>query len=337
MTAPWFGSTPSDLPTRAGSGTPYYHNRTATRSKYAVSFNVANYTDTLTSPQQTARTAGATGFTQGHLTTYASGNNRATWLNSSGTEVLRIRSTATQTFQLQYWNGSTWTAVGSAVAITGGSTQYRYQIDFTGLGTSSGSLRLRVIEDAGETVVMDESASSLDLTAMVNIDRFRGYASNSTSSIYSMSEFYIKDGSALSAYVYNNAVVAGTYVDGTGTAADVDDLNTSTPDTDFISLASSGQRQSMKAAARSFGGRNVKGVGFCIRAACDATGPTQLKAFLYIGGTRYYWGGGSGTAVTLTTSYADYQFSWDTDPSTGAAWAATNAESTNTEFGWEVV
>lgn len=340
MTAPFHSSSAIGFPTHSGTtAASGSGNGVTVRNGYAIGFSNANYTDYHQTAQQTARTAGASGFTRAHLAAHASGNTYAAWLNSSGTAVLRIQSTATATFQLQYWNGATWTAVGSAVAITGGiSLQYRWAVDFTGLGTSSGTLRVRAVNDSTDAVVMDESATGLNLTSMVNIDRLRIYAPNSTTTSYFVCEAFIKDGSAVTAFVYGNQITGnGSDIDGTGAYTEVDDTGATITayDTDFSSLPSSGNRRSYKSAARSFGGRSVKSVGFDARLRCGATGATQCKPYLRIGGTRYYWN--SGTAVTLTTTFADYWFAWENDPSTGAAWAATNAESASLEFGIEVV
>lgn len=340
MAVPWFGSSPSSFPTK--SFTPgtliWSSNGTTSRSVTCSQMQIGSYTEYLQSPQQTARTQGGSGFTRNHNPSIPSGNNLASWLNSAGIEVVRVRTTGAQTFQLQFWNGSTWTAVGSAVTVAGGSTTaflYRWQLDFSGLGTGSGSLALRALVNDSEVVAMDVSGSGLDLTSATNIDRLRLFSPGSTSN-YWFSEAFIKDGSAMSALVYSRTVNAnGTDVDGTGSYTAIDDNSTFTPDTDFVTLSAAGNRQSTRAAARSFMGRNVKGVGFEARLRCGATGPTQVKPYLKISGTRYYWNGG--TAVTLTTAFADYWFGWETDPSTGAAWGATNAESVNLEFGIEVV
>lgn len=340
MTAPYFGSTLSDhgLRSTAGIG-DYFATAGTTRSDYGGGFSVTNYTDYFQSPQQTARTSGAVGFTRRIATGYTSGNTLGSALNSSGVEGLRIRSIGARQFQLQYWNGASYTGIGSGITVPGGATdQYRFVVDFTGLGGAGGTLQFRVVLESGEAIVGDESATGLNLTSVVNVDRLRLYCGAQSGATYGVSEWFIKDGSGLTAYVYNNKITGnGTDVDGTGSYTDMDDTNISTPDVDFVSLSASGNRRSAKAPARNFGGRAVKGVGFGTRLRRGATGPTQIKAYLTIGGTRYYWGGGAGTAVTLTTVYTDYWFGWELDPSTGVAWTAANAQSANLEFGVEVV
>lgn len=335
MTAPWFGCSSSSWPTRSGGVTSsWISSGLGARGGYICPLP-ANYTDYVQSAQQTARTDGGTGFTRGLNSSYGSGNTFASWLNSAGIEVLRIRSTSGNVMQLQYWNGSSWTGVGSGASITGGSTLViRWQLDFTGLGSGSGSLHIRALRDDNEGVLWEESASGLTLTSATNIDRLRCYAQNSTAAVYAPYEGFIKDGSAMSVLVYSQRLSAdGTDTGGSGDVLSVDDNNTSSPDTDLSSLTASGDRESYRSAARTFGGRNVKGVGFDVRLRRGATGPTDCKPYLRIGSTRYYH---ASSPVTLTTSFVDYTFIWELDPSTAAAWGATNAESTNLEYGIEV-
>lgn len=289
--------------------------------------------DSVEGQAQTARTSGGTGCTRSYPS-FASGNNLASWKNAAGTEVLRIRSTAALTVQLQYWDGAAWPAVGAAIVMTT-AIDYRHMVDFAGMGGASGTLTYRIVADATETLQGTSTASGLNLTSATDIARMRVYSAAGSTSAWLFGEFFIKDGSALSAYVYSNKPTSnGTdATDGTGTFTDVDDTSTSM-DTDFVSLPTSGNKRSFKAAARATGGRSIKGVSVSMRLRCGASGPTQVKPYLLISGVRYYH---ASSPVTLTTTISVYVFTWELDPSTTAVWTNAAAESANLEFGYEVV
>ncbi|MBU3992582.1 MAG: hypothetical protein KKA12_08585 [Alphaproteobacteria bacterium] len=337
MTAPFVASSPSGFPVRsAGWASTIFWNTSggalSARSARTVFFSLPSYTDYIESPVQTARTSGASGVSRS-ITTFASGNTLREWYNAGGTAVLRIQAIGTRQFQLQYWNGSGWTAVGAGGTITTGSL-YRFTVEFSNLGNAStGALRFMIFRDSTDIVELDVSATGLNLSACTDIAKFRDYGTGST--IDTLTEAFLKDGSGASAYCYGSVpTAAGTdNTDGTGAYTAVDDGNVTNPDSDVISLPASGNKRSYKTAARNFSGRACKGVTREIRMRCGATGPTQVKPYLLIGGTRYYH---ASSPVTLTTIFVDYQFTWELDPSTGAAWAA-NAESANLEWGVEVV
>lgn len=341
MVAPWIGASASAFPAQSVGLEIRWYNAVGPYS-CGVSFFSGSSTGYIEGAVLPARTAGATGITRGISSSVATNLTIVSWLNDAGTEVLRLRTTATGVVQLQRWDGSAFVAVGTSVTIPNNNLR-NWVVEFSGLGTSSGSLRLWMLDAVSSAVVKDETTAGLNLTAVSNIAQMRIYvvsANTVPTSVFSGA--FVKDGTGVTTYGYNRAPNAnGTDVDGTGTPTAsytaIDDTDTGTPDADFVSLSASSQRRSVKCAARTFGGRPVKLVGFDFRARCGATGPTQVKAYLRIGATRYYWGGGSGTPITLTTVFANYQAYWDQDPSTAAPWDAANAESANLEYGLEVV
>lgn len=300
----------------------------------SLRFNaVGAATDFALTQVETARTAGAFGFIR-QASVWTSGTTLCEALNSSGVAVLRIQITATNAFTLQYWTGAVWTDVGAAITAALTAINYRFSVEFTGMGGASGSLSFKVVSDLSEIVLGSATASGLTLTSATNVAQTKHYATSTVSGHY-LADVFIKDGTGHATYAYCNLPnAAGTdNTDGTGTFASIDDT-ASTYDADFISLPTSTNKRSVKSAARSLGGRTTKGVGFAARLRCGASGPTQVKPYLLIGATRYYH---AAAPVTLTTTFTGYVFIWELDPSTAAAWAATNASSANTEYGIEVV
>lgn len=313
----------------------FAHTTTATSTRDTTSIlGTGTATDYLLSPVQASRTTGGFGMSRTY-NALASGVNLVELLDNSGTAVLRVRSIGSLQVQLQYWNGSTWVAVGSGMTILS-STVYRYQVDFTNMGNAStGALTLKVITDSTEVTLGTDSASGLNLSSATNVARAKVYSPASTTTGNRLGEFFLKDGTAQATYAYAALPTSnGTdATDGTGAYTDVDDTAGSI-DTDMISLPSSGNKRSFKSGARSTAGRSIKGVTLNARLRCGASGPTQCKPYLLISGTRYYH---ASSPVTLTTTFAGYSFTWETDPSTGAAWANAAAESANLEYGIEVV
>jgi hypothetical protein len=337
MTAPWFANTLAGANPSSGTifTTTSAQRVTSSRVDRSSIGSGGATTDYLLGEQQTARTSGGCGFAKG-FAAFASGLTLQEWLNSSGTAVLRVRTASTSTVALEYWNGATWVAVGSAVTVTT-DTPYRFLVDFSGMGTAAGALSFDVVNTATEASAGSASASGLDLTSATNIARSKTYtAHNGGDATARFGEMFMKDGSAMAAYVYANRPTGnGTdNTDGTGSVLSIDDQGTANHDADFVSLASSGNRRSFTCAARSVGGRTPKGVGAALRLRCGASGPTQVKPYLLIGGTRYYH---PSSPVTLTTSFQSKMFIWETNPATSAAWTAAAVESAALEFGIEVV
>src|SRR3990167_7392926 len=276
----------------------------------------------------TSRTSGGAGFLR-QITSYTSGNTLTEWLNDSATPVLRQQGTAANEITFQYWNGSTWSAVGSAIAVN--SSALRFSIEYSGMGGASGALSFHCEVDGGSSLGT-QSATGLDLTSATNIAQVKHY-SHTLTNINTVSEGFIKDGVGHTTYVhFCRPTSNGTDVDGTGAYTDVDDLNTTTPDNDIISLSASTDNRSVKGAARATLSRQIKGVTVLARMRCGASGPTQAKLYLLISATRYY----SGT-FTLSTSFDDYQYTWEQDPSTATDWTNSAAEAATLEWGVEVV
>lgn len=326
MADPLFGGGLADLSPVSGTFEATTNNLPVTTNRNIVAANASHK-----SLNSSARTAG--GFTVTALTNTATSSHVVAY-NAAGTPVFRFNLASGTSASFQYWTGA-WTTAGSSWTQTT-SVNYNYRVDFSGLNSSGGAVTVTVtLADGSETVVANFTVSSLDFTAISDVAAVGGVAPAGGTRYFST--YAIRDGSVLATYVYGNVPTAdGTDTDGTGTFASVDD--TSTPDTAFISLPTSGNRRSVKnSAARNYGGRTVLGVNVPARMRCGATGPTQVLVYLKIGGTRYYFGGGAGTPITLTTSFLPYNFIWLLNPATAAAWTHAEAIDAAMEWGWEVV
>lgn len=328
MPAPWYAGSFLAWPTK-GAGHYFYatsSNMITVRSYYGLHTVNGNIGSAMQSPMQPPRTSGAFGITMQHTATFTGTLFSA--LNDAGVEVLRVQATAAGTFQLQRWNGSSWVGVTAAVSGMTSTANRRWSVDFTGLGTALGTLRLRCVFDSTDGLTIDEMVAGLNLSAISNVAQMRAYSTGGNS--YEMSEAFIKDGSGVAAMGYNNQLgTAGTDAD--GTAGTITDSNTTSIDPTFASVPNVGSARSWRAAARNFGGRVVKAVQFEARLR-RGTGPQSVRPYLKIGGTRYYH---PSSPVALTASFADYAFLWDSNPATGAAWTEAAANAATLEFGIE--
>lgn len=288
---------------------------------------------TVRSKKQPSRTTGGIIF---YLQRSIVSSGETVWSirDTAGVQVLRCQAINGTQWQVQRWNGA-WTAVGAAFTPQGVWGIWR--VDFENLNTLSGDIEWSYTGDATGTVVASGSVSATDLTA---IDDFVEISvTTAGSGVHAVGPYAFQDTTVGGVFIYSSAPTAGGDASGnTGTYLDLDDAGTSTPDTDLVSLAASGNYYSIKnSAARNYSGRTPGNFGFPARLQCGATGPAQIKARVKVGGVWYYWGGGTGTIVTLTTTMTPYWFGWILNPATGLPWTAVEAQSNTIEFGIEVV
>lgn len=276
------------------------------------------------------RTSGGMGFSLYHN---EAGNNLVLWELRTSTDlpVVRYFQLTSSLGVIQYWNGSAWVDVTAALTGTY-NKRVSLRIDYAGCGTANGSLIVRCFISDGESEVFAVDASALDFSATPNI----AYAAflRPAGGTWIVSAFFSQDATAQAAYAYSQAANAeGTDLGGTGGFASIRTTTNGLFDTTFISLPAAADRRSVKmSAARSYGGRTVAAVVLPMRLRCGATGPQQAKAYLKIGGVRYY-----GPTWTLTTAFASYQAVWQLNPATGVAWTAAEAEAVALEYGLEAV
>jgi len=288
----------------------------------------------IRTPIQPARTAGGA-LVHVRKNILTSGHTWFTLRSSTGVDAIRLRTVSGTQSELQYWNGSVWTAIGAAFNTP--STAYaRFRIDFSGYGTASGSISWTADLEATATPVGSGSASGLNLSSVPDIAAIDGDFTAAGGGLHILEGCLLQDTTVAAAYAYSHVPTAGGDATGaTGTFSNLDDGSGETPDTNLVSLAASGDRYSAKNSAnRNYSGRTIAALGFNARLSCGATGPTQVKPYIKVGGTRYYH---SSSPLTLTTTKTNYSFMWTLDPSTGAAWVTADAESSTIEYGIEVV
>jgi hypothetical protein len=229
-----------------------------------------------------------------------------------------------QTVQFQVWNGATFDNVGAAFNRLASNTPYRYDVHFK--GGADGAVEVWYGTAGGQTKVLDTSGS---YASAVNIVRILHYSADNNA--YQIGHEIVQTSSTLNATSESKQPTsAGADATGTGTYLDVDE--SSWNDADYISLSAAGQRNSFKGAARSQTQGVVTGVTASCRAWFEAGGPTQIKPYLTIGGTRYY-----GTTFAVGATPTGYQYTWTTNPATGAAFTTTEANAATLEWGWEAV
>jgi hypothetical protein len=250
--------------------------------------------------------------------------------NAAGQIVAQILSVSAGSSQFQIWSGSAFVNVGAA--ITNGSTAlWRYDVHFK--GGAAGYVEIWAGPAGAQTKILDTSGAPAAWGSAVAIVRVYhegtrtggGFNTNVGSEI-------VQTTSTLSTRNETKQPTSnGTDVGGTGTWADVDESNPFN-DSDVVTLSASGQHQSFKAAARTLTQAVVSAVTASCRAWYEVGGPTQIKPYLTISGTRYY-----GTTFALGLTPQGYQYSWTINPATSAAFTQAEANAATLEWGWEAV
>lgn len=281
----------------------------------------------------TPRTEGEVAFRFYNNVAWQNATTPFYWHSSTSVEVVRLRCTSTGQLQLQYWSGSAWVGVGAAVAVAE-DIGFRFRLIYSGMGTSSGSITGAVVNISSGETVASWTATGLNLTACPDIAR--AGINKTFSGTFTVNE-YIMSNENLDALLCNSGVCNSTGTDNTGatgTFAAVDEgagYAASVDDSDLIQLPASGARYSMRMPARNFASRAVRAVVINYRARRGASGPTTIRPYLKIGGTRYY-----AADQVLTTSFVSgYQAIFNVDPSTGLEWEIAAAQDANLEFGFE--
>ncbi len=220
---------------------------------------------------------------------------------------------------MQYWSGSAWTNIGSAVSVTTNGIRQRYDIYITGGGTGSGTAELYI----SGTLRANGTA---DFTAVTNLIKFRGYGLNTVAEARSCNLIVADEptiGMKLMTIYASGAGSDSAW--SSGTWASVDEVATS--DVDFISSASANQVHTFAGTAISaFTGYTVRAVAVTARAKRDATGPQNLQLVVRVSGTNYF-----SSTKALTVGYGAIFNVWETSPATSVAW--TVAEMSGLQFG----
>ncbi len=265
----------------------------------------------------------------------ASRTTRFAWRPASAaanSDVFRYYETGTDHIRLNYNGDGTFTVSRAGTALSGGTTANLgiasntwYHIELYALiNDTTGAFELRV---NGVTVA---SGSGLDTrnggtSGVVSVIRFNGRGTNDDyDDLWS-------DGSAgafngdmrVCSNLPNSDGGASQWTPSTGTAhyACVDDA-TPGGDTDYVSDATAGRIDTYGYPSVGVGsGATVLGVMVRLIARKDDAGTRTIDQVVRRGGTNY----ATGTAKTLSTSYAAAEGIFNTDPSTGSAWASVAA------------
>lgn len=246
--------------------------------------------------------------------------------NSGGTQLFRISITSTAsniaTMQCQYWNGSSWTNIGSTFTqgIQGAYAEYDLKVVCGG----SGSMEIY----QNKALVASGSASMTSVTSLVGA----GWYNNRTSSTFGtmISQCIIADQSTVGWKMYTKPPT-GNSATNTAWTDDYTKVDEAVlDDADYIASTTNGDVETFTWAGVTIpAGYAVVAVAVNARVRNDGSGPVNIQAALRRSSTNYFGSNVSmsGTAFTPTCTI------WATDPSTGAAWTPSNAQSGSTEFG----
>lgn len=259
------------------------------------------------------------------LSTAALSTDSVVLVNSSGTPVFKLTFTSAMVLQAQYWNGSSWTNIGSTLSLTS-SVLTRLVLKLVCGG--SGSFEL--YKDG--SLALSGSAS---MTSVTNVLSFRCYCTNNNGTAGNRTHFSQLIWGTTSLVGINAELEAPTAGGtdnsaGTGSYVDIDEAVLS--DADLMALPNNTDQRSFTSPARTQTTGAVQAVVVNARVKKDASGPSQFRFYLLIGGTRYY-----GATQAATTGFAGYQEVWTQNPATSAPWTLSAANDAAMEWGIEAL
>lgn len=245
----------------------------------------------------------------------ANGRSIIEFRNSAGVGVLRLWS-ITAGYQLQYWNGSTWTTIGSTMAITtvnGRTWDIKCLIDNT-----VGHFAAYV-----DGVLQHELTGDTDLFSGSAVDHIILQSWGATNERF-QSEMIFADASTLGfrlATLVPNGNGANTAW--TGTFADVDEADAN--DADFLSSATASQVETMTMTNLSANAAMLTPIAVInsARARNAASGPQNLQLAVRSGGTDYFGSNVSGLNTSFTSGFQEI---WHNNPNTASAWTPTDID-----------
>lgn len=253
------------------------------------------------------------------------GNNGTTMLtlyNSGGTAVFRLQFTSAGVVQPQYWNGASFTNIGSTYSV---SIATRYIFDLKVVCGGSGSMEFFVNS-------VSQLSGSASMASVTNVQKVRwnnNTTNGSNSNQTQISQCIVADVSTVGWKYHLKPPTSdsATNTAFTGTFADVDETIMATAD--FVQSSSANDVETFLGAALSLGSGSVKAVVVSAYAKNSATGPQNMQLALRRGSTNYF----SSNVTGLSTGYLPFVNVWDNDPATASAWTTTNAGAAATEFG----
>ena len=218
--------------------------------------------------------------------------------DDSDQEVLRFTVQNSITYRAYYWNGSSFTQVGTTVTIGSDTRQVwdiRFNMDASGTVAlyTSGTKRLEV--------------TGVDLSALgVAYMRLRSAGQMMWTQIICADEPTI--GWRLKTIPPTGA---GASTDFTGTYAEVDEVKYA--DADFINSSTNGHVELFSHGTTVPTGYAIRGVAVTARAKKGLTGPANLQLALRSGSTTY-----TSSSQALDVGYGAFVAIWETDPATTA-------------------
>lgn len=243
-------------------------------------------------------------------------------MDASNNVIAKLEITSGTNYVLQYWNGSAFVTVGGQISQNSGVPQ---EIDLhVKKGDGNGSVAVY------KNNTLHAQAVDLTLTSFGDLAKVRLAGRGSTNY---WSQVIVTD-AAEATIDWNLWTIVpsanGTDTDGTGTVADVNELNMNT--STFVYLEAAGEKRSFIHAAINTEDfiRGVVVAG-CLRRV-GSTGPQQARPYLIIEGVRYY-----GDTFPLALGFADYEYVWPISPASGTDWTTDEVNDPTFEMGWEAV
>lgn len=250
--------------------------------------------------------------------------------NNVGQVVLKLLRHNGGTYELYYWNGSTFVTTGSSVVLAANNLYY---ITIVGV-CAAGATRIYINGSPSGAIGAIASAS------MNNIAAARLYVGGNGVGV----AFGQDNGNWSQVIVANEATVGWRYYTKvptsnsatntawTGTFTDVDEAVTN--DGDFAESTVAGDIDTYLGAAIALPGNvAVKCVNICTRVRITGAGPQNLQHALRIGAANYFSPNVSG----LDVGYTGQQSIFMNDPSTGIPWTTPNAGAATLEFGYKSI
>jgi hypothetical protein len=233
---------------------------------------------------------------------------RLSWYDSSANERIRVKYADSSTNQLtvEYWNGSSFTALTAVSVEMGGIRQ---------------TIDLHVVCNSGSGTIALYIAGTERLTATVNTTsisnlkkfRFTGGTISSLAVEAWVSQVIMADESTIGWRLSTRyASGAGATTDWTGSYTEIDEIVYN--DGDFINSSVADQVELFTNTGPSLSGYTVRSVAVSARAKRGASGPQNIRMALRSAGTTYF----SGSDIALGVAYAPVQTIWETDPATAS-------------------
>jgi hypothetical protein len=243
--------------------------------------------------------------------------------NSVGTAVFKVTRTAL-TYQMQYWDGSSWVNTGSTVAL---SNSGFYTLDFVGVCGASGSVDFHV----NNSLQTSGSISDADCNNIAEIRLYQAWTFN-VGTVFS--QVIVADESTVGWKAYTKFPTSDSAVNvqWTGSYADVDEAVTNVGD--FVESTAANDVRTYLGAALSLGTQvTVKAVIVSFVALKVATGPQNIQGAMRLSGTNYFGPSVSG----LGSGYGAFSWIRALNPSTGVTWTRSEAASAAVEFGMKSI